>query len=370
MVDLPLLDLSSIVCYYKTINYPFLKVTSPPLNGSPIEQATHTNNGCNKPSSGAVHVKGEVAPLKEERLATKDNSPPIPTPTSSNPNSRGNDGPLATTDNTLDIPLSRHVECDVADQLSSPPMSTIATGTSATGDETNLSKNEPQTQYIFVTVNHPNTQHEETRQNLERKPNKDFNKALAPVQTFLPKNDSVHNKYTLYATLTPDALKGLKDESTVTVPESGKGVLDNSLQQSLTQEFCCRFCGALFHKKGKYDAHLNTHTASVATQKDKSPSSATRGQMRHQCQFCSASFARKYRLTIHIRTHTGEKPYQCDLCAKSFKDSDHLRRHTRTHTGNKPYKCHLCIRYFSDKEHLKRHLNVHYSGGRVRQQLT
>ena len=389
MTDGPVLDLSSVVCYYKTINYPTLTAADSPTFDYPAGlEHVHfdtnvrvgrsitdaTSDQLALPGSFAYSGKNKKAPNISQNLSkyqpgscslvgklvsNEKSTFTLPNLTTSNGHTavRTQGRPVS----FAELNGSTHAFEKKDASLASRPMIS-ATRTLTIHNEPKPQDSNPVPYLLNLSKLRPN------RKNGDQ----DNHRAMASVQASLPKNGLSGLDHTgfQYTTVVqdPDISKDQTVKTFARVSTNSTLNLSNGVEHVTLQDHCCKLCGALFSEKEEYDLHVVSHiNPGMVPKPSTKPITVKRGQIRHQCDLCSASFARKYRLTIHIRTHTGEKPYKCSICEKPFKDSDHLRRHIRTHTGDKPYKCHLCSRNFPDKEHLKRHLNVHYAGGRIRQ---
>lgn len=382
MTDGPVLDLSSVVCYYKTINYPTLTAADSPTFDYPaglehvhfdtnfvrLGIADATTSG--QAGSFAYSGKNRKALNASQNLYQPQTySRPIggrlvtdekPAPNNSTTCRKDNGHTALYEVHPVSFARPKNVNSSTRAKGSSLASTISVVSETSTCNDPIKTQDSNQVPYLF---NHSKLLTD------WKSGDQDNDKAMASVQASMPKNgvSGLNHNVFQYATVVQDADTS-RDQTFAKTSTNNTLNLSNGVEHVPIQEHCCKLCGALFSNKEEYDLHVVGHiNHGVVPKVSTRPIAAKRGQIRHQCHLCTASFARKYRLTIHIRTHTGEKPYKCSICEKPFKDSDHLRRHVRTHTGNKPYKCHLCSRNFSDKEHLKRHLNVHYAGGRIRQ---
>ncbi|CAG4996255.1 unnamed protein product [Parnassius apollo] len=113
-------------------------------------------------------------------------------------------------------------------------------------------------------------------------------------------------------------------------------------------KFTCDYCNKKYTQKVSLRVHIQHEHGNYKS---------------HECKWCKKKFWAQSRLKAHIVKHTQEKNFHCDICGGKFVTKESLLYHTRTHTGEKPYKCEHCeSRFLSASrraEHIKsQHLNA------------
>jgi len=83
------------------------------------------------------------------------------------------------------------------------------------------------------------------------------------------------------------------------------------------QEFKCRHCGKVFHRKFNLDSHLHTHSTERAW----------------NCETCSKAFARESDYKRHVKGHTDAESFKCGGCGRGFARRDTLANHHKSRTG-------------------------------------
>ena len=79
-----------------------------------------------------------------------------------------------------------------------------------------------------------------------------------------------------------------------------------------------------------------------------------------KCNLCDKQFSKEGTVKIHIATvHKKLKAYKCHLCEKNFSQEGSVKRHIETvHEKLKPYQCHVCEKKFSLEDHCKKHFSA------------
>ncbi|KAL4966527.1 uncharacterized protein BDV14DRAFT_198984 [Aspergillus stella-maris] len=128
----------------------------------------------------------------------------------------------------------------------------------------------------------------------------------------------------------------------------------------------CRYCGNIFHRKGRYLSHLST-THDPSTREER------RDSRPNSCSYCGKQFTSRGNLRQHqLYKHdipldratveiTSPSAYPCEYCQDEFSHESALKRH-RTVRHQIPYPDPVfacshpnCVKAFGSRSTLKRH---------------
>lgn len=155
-----------------------------------------------------------------------------------------------------------------------------------------------------------------------------------------------HRTFTHLSALTNHTQTHVDGEGSACRPPEPPGEEDAALRpQRQPDDLVCSVCGLTFTSQAPLLRHLQTHAAEGA-------------QCVYRCLFCDQSFSGVTQLRIHQRSHI-RRSYRCDQCHKSYSSVSGLYGHRASHAADRRFLCPQCGKRFKTQDGLEGHLRIH-----------